>query len=228
MFLNFHTHSGEVSGSQAIRNLIWGREDPEVLQHTSSWFSVGIHPWYIDENEMEQQVEQMERFASLPGVKLIGECGLDRLKGTALDLQMKVFVAQIKLAEKLQKPVIIHCVKCFSELLELKKRLSPACPMIIHGFNNKPELGKQLLDAGFYFSIGTAILGTGSNAATFLLQIPDDKLFLETDASEIAVEEVYKAAAAIRNTTLNHLKDTIFASWMSLQNGASDAPSIKI
>lgn len=220
MLLNFHTHSEPDSTNKAIRNIILGVDDIKQIQQKDKWFSVGIHPWYINENKTDVLLEQMEQLALSDNIKLIGECGLDRLKGAPLGLQQKVFEAQIRIAEKVKKPLIIHCVRCFSELLEIKKRLSPKVPMVIHGFNNKLEVGNQLLNAGFFFSIGSAILKPGSNAAKFLISLPDNRLFLETDDNEYSIEEVYEAATAIRNSTLNQLKDTIFANWMSLQSGS--------
>jgi TatD DNase family protein len=218
MILNFHTHRQlQPANGKAIVNIIVGEDESIVAD---GWFSAGLHPWYFDEHDFENRLTALEALAADPNVKLIGECGLDRLRGVSLDVQEFVFEKQIKLAEKLNKPMVVHCVKCFSELLAIKKRLSPQVPLVIHGFNNKLQLGLQLQEAGFYFSLGAAILHPDSNAATFLNHISANRLFLETDDSEIGIEAVFNAAASIRKTTLNHLKDTIFANWVSLQKGA--------
>ena len=53
----------------------------------------------------------------------LGECGLDKKVQTPLDLQQEVFERQLTLAEKYKKPVIIHCVAAFQELIAIKKKL---------------------------------------------------------------------------------------------------------
>lgn len=221
MIINFHTHENiQPLEGRSIRNIIVGQDDSAIL-NSDGWFSVGLHPWHFDESNFESRLAELRKLAASANVKLIGECGLDRLRGASLELQQKVFEAQINLAEELNKPVLIHCVKCYSELLSIKKRLNPTIHLIIHGFNNKPELGVQLLRAGFFFSLGTDILRPESNAAHLLQQMHINRLFLETDNKPNTIEEIYQAASTITKSNLNQLKDTIFANWMSLQNGSS-------
>ncbi|WP_207532324.1 TatD family hydrolase [Desertivirga arenae] len=224
MYLNFHTHfPGKKSEVQSVQNLIVGKDDVQVLEGQDSVFSVGIHPWYLDKSEFEKQFHKLEALAEMQTVHLIGECGLDRLRGPELKFQEFAFEKQIKLAERVNKPLVIHCVKCFSELLAIKKKLNPRVPMVIHGYNNKVETGLQLLKAGFYFSIGGAIMREGSNARALLEQLPIEKVFLETDDQEIRIEEVYEAAAVVRKCTVNELKEFIFANWVSLRKDASQS-----
>ncbi|MDZ7934269.1 MAG: TatD family hydrolase [Emticicia sp.] len=104
-----------------------------------------------------------------------------RLKGSPLPLQEEIFIKQIRIAEEVKKPIIIHCVKCFNELISIKKIIRPKVPMIVHGFNNNLTIAQMLLERGFYISLGAAILQENSNAAQLLTQIPLEKLFLETD-----------------------------------------------
>lgn len=224
MYLDFHTHfSRQRPEVRSVQNVIVGKEDlQDVLLKKDSSFSAGIHPWYIDA-DVERQLKELEELAGLKQVQMIGECGLDRLKGPELGLQQKVFEAQIKLAERVRKPLVIHCVKCFNELLAIKKRLKPDVPMVVHGFNNKIETGTQLLDAGFSFSMGGALTRDGSNAQAFLAGIPLEKVFLETDDKEIEIAKVYEVAAEIRKMKVDDLKDIIFANWMSLQKEAAQS-----
>ena len=74
----------------------------------------------------------------------IGECGVDRAIETSIELQQTIFEQQIELAEQVQKPLIIHCVKAFDILLFLKKKYKITVPIIVHGYKNKPEQLKQL------------------------------------------------------------------------------------
>ena len=144
-YFNAHTHLSNTTTS--IYNLIVGKNNS-----TSGFFSAGIHPWYI--NESKTQFEELLVLVKNQKCLAIGECGLDKLCSSPFGQQMEVFKKQIELAEKLQKPLIIHCVKAFDELLKIKKSSKTGVPWVIHGFNQKNEMAKQLLAQGFYFSFG--------------------------------------------------------------------------
>lgn len=174
--------------------------------------SVGIHPWYAQSDDLDGQMKRLAAIAKQENVKMIGECGLDRLKGLPLAEQIIIFEKQIQLAEALKKPLIIHCVRCFDELIEIKKNLKVQTPMIIHGFNKKADLGKKLIANGFYLSFGADILKPNSAAAACLQEI-NSTFFLETDDSKETIQSIYQAATNLRNVSENQLKDVIFAAW---------------
>lgn len=176
--------------------------------------SVGLHPWDASVENFEQQFKRLVNFAKQVNVKMIGECGLDKIKGAKLKDQIWILEQQIALAESLNKPLILHCVKSFSELIEIKARLKVKVPMIIHGFNKSQESGRQLLDKGFILSFGKAILNSNSGAAK--LVVSTDHFFLETDDAETPIEEIYKAAANLKKCSIDELKARIFADWNKL------------
>lgn len=151
----------------------------------------------------------LETIAIAPEILFIGECGLDRLKGAELLFQTEVFERQIELAERLHKPVIVHCVKAYSELLHLRKMLRPTMPWVIHGFNAKPQIAEQALTRGCFLSLGKALLMPESNANKVLKTISLERLFLETDDSMIPIERIYEAAANTLNVNPSFLSDQI-------------------
>ena len=223
MQLNFHTHQPKKSAEEVIiiNQIIPQTEESlecllvDDLMHTFI-YSAGIHPWYISVNNQKLQLEKLRQFAKHQDVKLIGECGLDRIKGASLPLQEEIFIKQIRIAEEVKKPLIIHCVKCFNELISIKKIVHPKVPMIVHGFNNNLTIAQMLLDKGFYLSFGTAILQENSNAKEVLSQIPLEKLFFETDDKDIFISEIYEKASFILKTPLNKLEDIIFANYLEI------------
>lgn len=222
MLINIHTHNSEKQDNQQIiYNLIIPETD-EALETfpdesiPKSWLSAGIHPWYISENNQKLQLEKLRQLAKYQDIKLIGECGLDRLKGSPLPLQEEIFIKQIRIAEEVKKPIIIHCVKCFNELISIKKIVSPKVPMILHGFNNNFHIAQALLERGFYISLGTAILNENSNVAHLLSQIPLEKLFLETDDKDISITKIYEKASFILKIPIDKLEDTIFANYLEI------------
>lgn len=169
----------------------------------STLYSAGIHPWFIAEPDIQFQV--LSELVKDQNCLAIGECGLDKLCATPFKLQSEVFKNQIELAEITQKPLIIHCVKAFDELLKIKKLFKTEIPWVIHGFNQKTEIAKQLLARGFYFSFGKALLNPESNASKWLQNLPIERLLLETDDAEIAIGQIYKVAASAINLSESEL-----------------------
>lgn len=213
-FLDLHTHkTAQQSGSNSIQSLSLTSDLFLAMPKTKS-ISVGLHPWHATLDQLELQMKYLSVLAIQPNVKLIGECGLDKLRGEKLENQIIILEAQIRLAEKLNKPLILHCVKAFSELMEIKNTLKVTVPMIIHGFNKNEVLGQQLLDKGFLLSFGTEILKENAGAVKLLQQI--DTYFLETDDSETPIEEIYNTAAKLKNRTVDEIKACIFTNWKKL------------
>ncbi|MDD2737402.1 MAG: TatD family hydrolase [Methylomonas lenta] len=179
------------------------------LRLTGDYFSLGIHPWFIELQNIDTAIQTIASFLHHPQLLAIGECGLDKCIDTALDKQIDIFSQQIKLAKQIGKPMIVHCVRAFSELLQLKKQLAPSQAWIIHGFTGKPALAEQLLKHGCYLSFGKALLQSGSQASMALLTTPNDRLFLETDAADAAIDTIYTAAAKIRHVDVACLQQQI-------------------
>ena len=177
---------------------------------------MGIHPWYVDAENWERQLAELEKTAEIENVLAIGECGLDRKIALPLQTQLLVFDAQVQLAEKYRKPVIIHCVKAFNELLQWKKSTQSTVPLIVHGFNNNLTMAKQLLAHGFHFSLGAALLQPNSNAAKVISILPLEKLFLENDDRDLPIKRVYEAGAAHLDMTVSELQAQIWANFAAL------------
>lgn len=176
-------------------------------------FSCGIHPWYSEESDT--QMAYLTEIASNPRIVAIGETGLDKLKGPSYDIQIPVFKKHIALSEKLRKPVIIHCVKAWEELIKVRRETNPTQPWIIHGYRGKPELTERLIKEGFMFSVGDDI-----NVDSMPL-IPIERLFCETDEDEMDIREVYQQAAQAINmdleTFVNQIAQNVYRVFPSLE-----------
>lgn len=163
----------------------------------NNYFSCGVHPWYSE--DAQPQIEFLKEIISDQSIVAVGEAGYDKLKGPDLITQKEIFEQQIILSEKLQKPLIIHCTKAWDELLASHKKMQPKQAWIIHGYRGKPQLTKQLLKLGFYFSIGERF-----NQESLKL-IPLNRIFCETDVHEIAINTVYEEVANILEIGINDL-----------------------
>jgi len=213
-FLDIHTHQTAVKpGVISIESLSL-TNDIFLAMPKKKPISIGLHPWFASIEKLELQMKYLSVLARQDNVKLIGECGLDSLKGEKIENQILILENQIVLAEALNKPLILHCVKSFSELINLKEKLKVKVPMVIHGFNKNEELGKQLLKNGFLLSFGAAVLKENTGAAKLIKDL--DYFFLETDDSQITIQEIYHAVAEIKNCTVDELKALIFANWEKL------------
>jgi TatD DNase family protein len=211
--IDIHTHQ---IGNADIQLLNVVQYQPNRL------ISMGLHPWYLDKDTINQQLDSLTNLAKNDNVLAIGECGLDRNIALELSIQQSIFEAQIQLAQCLDKPVVIHCVRCFSELIAIKKRLKPHVPMIVHGFNNNQEILMQLLKNDFYISLGAALLMQGSNASKALNKIPNDRFFLETDDSQTSILAIYESAALQKQISLESLKLTVYDNFVSVFDRKSD------
>lgn len=147
--------------------------------------------------------EEQEKIARHPQVIAIGETGLDRLISTSMETQIKVFKQQIQLAEQVQKPLIIHAVRTFNELIRLKQQIKPSVAWIIHGFRGKKQIAEQLVKHGFYLSFGEKYQEEA------LRHTPLNRIFLETDESTQSIDTLYRKAAEILSLPLPEFSENI-------------------
>lgn len=165
--------------------------------------SVGIHPWHIT-TAWEEDMHKLHDAARQSNVVAIGECGIDKMKSPAdITLQTEILAAQALIAEGCGKPLILHCVKAQEEIMRLHRRIAPKQAWIIHGFRGKPQQAEQLLREGFYLSFGMQY-NSESLAIT-----PTDRLFIESDTAQTAIEDIYRAVAACRGTDIEELASSI-------------------
>ena len=186
-------HAHGIPGADEKVFRLWSIGDPACIVPESIFFSAGIHPWDAGKYELAA-------FTSLfdsPRCLAIGECGLDRTSDAALPLQMKVFEAQIAESVRRGKPLMIHCVRCFPELLRLKSVQSDDAPAwVIHGFRGTKRKAFDLLDAGCVLSFGAGLLRDAGNME-FFAEIPLDRILLETDESPELFDRILAEAAAM-------------------------------
>lgn len=182
--------------------------EPEQYIQGSGIFSLGIHPWSADKIQAASLPLILEQLAvavksGVPAA--IGETGLDRLHNPDnLPLQQQIFEEHLRLAELHALPVIIHCVRCYAELLCLRKKY-PGSRWMIHGYNNKPAILEQLLKHDCYISIGPAVICGDAGKHSILQSVPLDRLCLETDDADGDIKTIYQAAAKILNLSEPHL-----------------------
>lgn len=198
-YIDIHTHHKDITNPFAVRNLNLTDAENFIQTDEKGFCSIGIHPWDVHLASPET-IQQLEKLAENKCVVAIGECGLDKNSKATIKEQDYYFERQISISEKVQKPMIIHCVASFNEIMAMKKRHNPKQTWIIHGYRGKPEMAKQLLNAGFVLSYGEKF-----NVAS-VEKTPIDKLCIETDESPVSIEQIYKSIAAIKACRPDELK----------------------
>jgi TatD DNase family protein len=211
LYYNFHTH--KATNQPDVFELV--NQYPQEFDTSIPKYSIGIHPWHIVENRIAEDLKIIEEKLSDVNCLAIGECGLDKRIEIPFELQEAVFRKQLDLAEKVKKPVIIHCVASFQELIKIKNDLKISVPMIIHGFSKKQELAKQLLENGFSLSFGKYLLRNPELKAVFQ-NIPNDRFLLETDTVEEKIQDIYEVASKYKSLEINNLKNIVETNFRSI------------
>lgn len=206
-FFDFHHHKKYIR--DGIYNLDIGQIPPD------SPYSIGIHPNDIDVNNIDRQLNWMKS-TMFQNCFAIGECGLDSLVSFDQKIQEDVFVKQINIANEVKKPIIVHCVRKFYEVISFKKKAEQ--PMIMHGFNKKKKIAEDLLANNFYLSFGKAVLYNLS-LQDILKNTPLDKFFLETDNEDFKIEELYLKVSEIKEISLEDLNEQILENLHTIKNG---------
>ncbi|OXA90999.1 TatD family hydrolase [Flavobacterium hercynium] len=210
-FFNFHTH--QFTNQSNVLELV--NQYPKEFDATILHYSIGIHPWYIQEDTIDADLKIMEEKLQSANCLAIGECGLDKRIDIPLELQISVFKKQLILAEQYNKPVVIHCVAAFQEVIALKKEMKISVPMVIHGFSKNSQVASQLLKEGFYISFGKYLL-RNPDLETVFKEIPNDRFFLETDTIEETIQQVYDVAASYKNIEIKKLQNIISSNFVAV------------
>lgn len=154
------------------------------------WYSVGYHPWHDIDHLAESDFALLEQCARHPQVLAIGETGMDRRRGTALDVQRQAFVRHLQLAHALDIPAVVHCVRTAQDILTARHRAGlDDVTLIIHGMRGNEQVARTLLDAGCYLSYGIRY-----NPAA-LRATPLDRLLIETDDAPVPIGDVAAAVS---------------------------------
>lgn len=220
IFYNSHLHIQTDTLESCLFNSIVSCDLREYRSlrtaYPNIFFSVGLHPWFLTEDgeKMAYSMEQLEAVLfSDPLIVAVGECGLDRGKKTiAIEKQKIILQTQWHLSVKYRKPLIFHIVRAWSELLLLAKlEKKHPCGLIVHGFRGNVSLAKQLLRAGFYLSVHSLC-----PTDTLRLALENNRLLLETDASFISIESVYRNVSQRLDIELPYLVEQVQKTFLSL------------
>lgn len=211
-FVDIHTH-GEGGANISLTNLAF--VDEPISNHI---YSFGIHPWDIKDLNFSKAInEVISIIESHKNIVAVGECGVDRAIKTPVEIQFQFFTKQYELSEQYKLPLIIHCVKAYSDFQALIKKLKPTQPWIFHGFSSNAEIAKDLIARGCYLSFGKMLLNN-TKVQNVFSNLPIESVFFETDNSAEKIENIYKKAAELRHICISELKHKIWLNYNKVFN----------
>lgn len=154
--------------------------------------TVGISPNDINEN-YEKELKEIEKLLENKNEKIIavGEIGLDYHYDTDKEIQKKVFISQINLANKYNLPIVIHTREAVMDTIQILKENIVSKKGVFHCCPFNRELVKEALKLGFYISFsGTTTFKNAKNAEEIVTMVPSDRFLVETDSPYLAPEPV--------------------------------------
>jgi TatD DNase family protein len=212
-YIDIHNHDSKPGEGVFILDNLMAHEGLLPVNRSGVVYSMGIHPWFLNETNHDQLIGFVRQNASSKLIAAIGEAGFDKLRGPSMDLQHRTFSEQAVLSEEIGKPMVIHCVKAWDELMAAHRKIRPKLPWLIHGFRGKKELAIQLIAKNMYISFWFDFI-IRPEASVLVRSLPVDRIFLETDGSGADIKEIYHKVADDLGISIEKLKEIIYSNFI--------------
>lgn len=189
----------------------------DALQKESE---IGEFPLKPNVFDLDKELNFIEK--NKQNIVAIGEIGLDFKYSNKKNEQKEVFKKMLNLAEKLNKPVIVHSRSAELECVEILQT-TKLKKILLHCFNGKLTLVKKAIDNGWFFSIPTNIVRSQQfQKMTEITPLP--QIFTETDAPYLSpfrgtrnessfIIETIKEIAKIKNLTQEEVANNIYMNY---------------
>lgn len=206
-YIDFHTHKTVHTGESDVWEIVSMHQE---IKREAAWVTLGYHPWWQHEVLGQEALEALgTTLQQDPRCLALGECGLDGLKGADKAIQEQNFEAQLSIAKALRLPVIIHCVRQFDRLLQIRKHWRDT-RWVIHGYRRNTILTRQLLDEGIGVSV-SPFPGMNPSFQDMLNYLPMDGFYLETDSDHrIDIRGRYALMAELRKIDIFALRRQMY------------------
>ena len=162
------------------------------------WPVFGLHPWWVrdparTDAEIEGALSLLESAVREPGVRALGEVGLDFAgdpafgEGKLRERQLRIFERQLEIADKAGKPVVLHVVRAHGEALDvLERRGRPGRGGLNHAFSGSLEVARRYIELGLLISVGGGLVRKKGfeTLKRAVVKIPAEALVIESDAPD--------------------------------------------
>ncbi len=186
---------------KGCRETDWPRGVKIVNRHPGAHLAFGLHPWFISECSAGW-MDELEKLLTIYPQASIGEIGIDHAVEKRNDEQQeRVFVAQLELARKYERPASIHCRQAWGRLIELLDQFGELPRgMLIHCYGGSAEMVNELVNRGAYISFsGSITRPNNKKAGPAICAVPADRILIETDAPDILPCNVDEASCLVAN-----------------------------
>lgn len=207
-FIDIHTHDAQHREGVFSVDVLMAHENRLPEKIPGILFTYGIHPWHLNAGNHDQLMASLMKNAENPLVIAVGEAGFDRIKGPDMELQRRTFREQAAVSEERGKPLVVHCVRAWDELLAEHKRIKPQMPWLVHGFRGKKDLAKQLVSKGMYISFWFDYI-LKPDSSDLVRSVPKERIFLETDGADVDIRDIYNKVSADLGISVYELKERI-------------------
>ena len=164
---------------------------PKVIEianrHENVYLAFGLHPWFIA-GRSSQCFQTLEHLLTTYPQASVGEIGIDHAIENRDDAeQEEIFLIQLEIARRFDRPVTIHCRRAWGRLLELLDQFGELPRgMLIHCFGGSAEVATELVRRGAYVSFsGSITRPNAKQAGPAIRAVPDDRILIETDAPDL-------------------------------------------
>ncbi len=204
----------------------WPRVIKIAESYEGIYMAFGLHPWFIAERSPDW-LSTLENLLMQYPQASVGEIGIDHATEDRDDAdQESVFLAQLEIARRLNRPVSIHCRRAWGRLIELLDEFGELPRgMLIHCFGGSAEVAAELMKRGGYISFSGSITRPNARkAGPAIRSVSSDRLLLETDAPDILpttaegplnepanLQFVLEKAAELRSVSEEVLAELTFA-----------------
>lgn len=172
-------------------------------------YSVGIHPWYISKENYDDYIQKFHIIVPEKQCIAIGECGLDKSFESNYDLQVKIFLQQIKTANILKKSIILYSLKAWKEITEILQNQKNKMPLIIPS-DYLPDDDKLLQPIkDYYISFDKSVYLGDEKTIKYLKNISSKKILFHNTDEDISIKDIYQSASDILKIDLNTLQHQI-------------------
>ena len=171
---------------------------PRILAESADniWFTVGVHPNHVDEDDRYNDRDAFMTAAEHPRCVAIGEAGLDYMRQKSAPERQKIsFQTQLEVAAESDLPIVIHAREADEDMADMigQAAKNSSIKGVLHCFSSGKQLAEKALEIGFYISFsGILTFNNADWLREIAATIPLDRLLVETDAPYLSPEPVRK------------------------------------
>lgn len=202
-----HTAGVERMAIKGCCEADWPKVIEIINRYSDAYLAFGLHPWFVS-GRSRQCFQTLEKLLTSYPQASVGEIGIDHAIENRDDAeQERIFLIQLEMARKFDRPVTIHCRRAWGRLIELLEHFGELPRgMLIHCFGGSAEVALDLVKRGAYISFsGSITRPNAKQAGSAIRAVPDDRILIETDAPDILPHNIVDEASCLvaGNRSLN-------------------------